>query len=51
MTQEEKERIDYEIKAKREAREKEIGEWVIAVFKVMLFLFAVSIILKAISSI
>lgn len=32
MTQEEKERIDYEIKAKINARNKEFGDWVFSAF-------------------
>ena len=39
MTQEEKEKIDYEIKAKIDARNKEIGEWGCAGLLAIIFFF------------
>ena len=44
MTQEEKEKIDYEIQARKKAREQEIWEWIKAAFWAIIiiaFVFAV----------
>lgn len=49
MTQEEKEKIDYEIKAKIDARNKDLGEWGCAVIIAIVFVFILIAILGAIS--
>jgi len=49
MTQEEKEKIDYEIQAKINARNKDLGEWGCAGFLAILTFCLIIIILTAIS--
>jgi len=49
MTQEEKEKIDYEIKAKIDARNKDLGEWVYSGFIAVAFILILFAILGVIS--
>ena len=50
LSDKEKAKIDYEIKAKREDREKELFEWVSAAFKIILFFAFAVFVLKIISN-
>jgi len=49
MTQEEREKIDYEIQAKINARNKDLGEWGCAGLLAILFFCFMSLLLSAIS--
>jgi len=49
MTQEEKEKIDYEIKAKIDARNKDIGEWGCAGLLAIIFFFILIAVLGSFS--
>jgi len=49
MTKEEKEKIDYEIKAKMDARNKDIAEWGCAGWIAIILLFCLVLVFKIIT--